>query len=293
MEKDLILTLDAGTTASKCTLFKKDGTALSAVRKEYATDFPRPNWSEQSPDKVIASIVEGIKELLMQIPAERIACVGLSGTMNGCIAVDSEGTALYPNIIHSDSRADKEAEEIGSFISPAEFYKLTGNRLNNHYTLPKILWMRKNHPDIYKNTRWWLNTKDYIYGWLTGRFGVTDYSDASLTIALDIRKRDWATDLLRDLGVDSECMPHIRCGHDVTGHVRGAAARLTGLLVGTPVAVGGGDGACAARGAGVHEPGSAYSCIGSSAWVSQLTQSPVRAVRRGGLRLGGSGDTGL
>ena len=61
----------------------------------------------------------------------------------------------------------------------------------------------------------------------------------------------------------------------MTGHVRGAAARLTGLLVGTPVAVGGGDGACAARGAGVHEPGSAYSCIGSSAWVSQLTQSPV------------------
>ncbi len=275
MEKDLILTCDAGTTASKCTLFRKDGTALCAVRKEYTTEFPRPNWSEQSPDKVLASIVEGIKELLMQISPERIACVGLSGTMNGCIAVDGEGNALYPNIIHSDSRADKEAEEIASFISPSDFYRLTGNRLNNHYTLPKILWMRKNHPDIYQKTRWWLNTKDFVYGWLTGRFGVTDYSDASLTIALDIRKREWAGQLLADLGIDPMTMPQIRCGHDVSGHVRGLAARATGLLPGTPVAVGGGDGACAARGAGVHEPGSAYSCIGSSAWVSQMTAEPV------------------
>ena len=61
MEKDLILTCDAGTTASKCTLFRKDGTALCAVRKEYTTEFPRPNWSEQSPDKVLASIIRQVE----------------------------------------------------------------------------------------------------------------------------------------------------------------------------------------------------------------------------------------
>jgi xylulokinase len=160
-------------------------------------------------------------------------------------------------------------------LSPADFYRLTGNRLDHHYTLPKILWLRKNRPAVYRDARWWLNTKDYLYGWLTGRFGFTDFSDASLTIALDIENRRWAGDLLRELDVDVTRMPEILPGHDVSGRVRPAAARETGLLIGTPVAMGGGDGACAARGAGLHSPGSAYSCIGSSAWVSQLTEHPM------------------
>ena len=152
MEKDLILTCDAGTTASKCTIFRKDGTALCAVRKPYTTNFPRPNWSEQEPDVVLQSIIEAIRELLMQVPPERIACVGLSGTMNGCIPVDADGKALHPNIIHSDARAVKELEEIAAHISAPDFYRLTGNRLDNHYTLPKILWMRNHHPEIYEKT---------------------------------------------------------------------------------------------------------------------------------------------
>ena len=275
MSKDLILTCDAGTSAIKCSLFTTDGRVLSAVRGEYPTNFPRPSWSEQSPEVIRDAMVRCIRQLLQQVNPERIACVGLSGTMNGCIPVTETGEVLHPNIIHSDSRAYAEIHDIANVISPEEFYRLTGNRLDNHYTLPKILWMRKHHPEIYQKARWWLNTKDYLYGCLTGRFGVTDYSDASLTIALDIKHGRWADSLLRELGVDPTRMPEIRPGHDVTGYIRRAAAAETGLLLGTPVAVGGGDGACAARGAGIHKPGSAYACMGSSSWVSQLTDAPV------------------
>lgn len=275
MAKDLILTCDAGTSAIKCSLFTADGHVLSAMRESYPTIYPRPNWSEQDMQVIRAAMVHCIRQLLQQIRPERIACVGLSGTMNGCIAVDAEGHVLHPNIIHSDSRAFAEISDIAQVISVNDFYRLTGNRLDNHYTLPKILWMRKHHPDIYRATRWWLNTKDYLYGCLTGHFGITDYSDASLTIALDIKNRRWARELLRDLHIDDRCMPEIRAGHDVHGCVCRAAASETGLLPGTPVSVGGGDGACAARGAGLHQPGSAYACMGSSSWVSQLTHDPV------------------
>ena len=275
MEKDLILTCDAGTTGIKCTVVNASGEALVSVRREYATSYPRPNWAQQDPDVIVKAMLDGIRELLQQVSPQRIACVGLSGTMNGCIPVDAEGRVLHPNIIHSDARTEKQVSDIARVISPDAFYRLTGNRLDTHYTLPKILWIKENLPEVYRYTRWWLNTKDYMYGCLTGRFGATDYSDASLTIALDIEKREWAGDLLRDLGLETERMPVLKCGHDVRGRVTREVYRQTGLLAGTPVAISGGDGACTARGAGVTTPGSAYCYIGSSAWVSQIMGKPV------------------
>jgi xylulokinase len=138
-----------------------------------------------------------------------------------------------------------------------------------------MLLFKENLPDVYKKTRWWLNTKDYVYGHLTGRFGQTDYSDAALTIAMDINRKVWAEDLIKSLGLSMEQMPKILVGHDVRGQTTRDVYRRTGLIAGTPVAIGGGDAACTARGAGVFEPGSSYTYIGSSAWVSQLMKRPV------------------
>ena len=83
-------------------------------------------------------------------------------------------------------------------ISPEDFYRLTGNRAG-HRTIrcPRSCGLRKMLPEVYARARWFLNIKDYIYGNLTGRFGYTDYSDASLTIALDINNRRWASGAAR------------------------------------------------------------------------------------------------
>ena len=275
MEKDLLLTLDAGTTGCKCSVFNARGDALCAVRRDYATQYPHPNWAEQDPDAVLRALLDGIKELLMQVSPQRIACIGLSGTMNGCIPVDESGKALHPNIIHSDSRTEAQVEEILKVIPFEDFYRLTGNRADTHYTLPKILWLKAHKPEVYAKARWYLNIKDYIYGHLTGRFGYTDYSDASLTCALDINKKEWAGDLLKALNLRTECMPQVLKGHDVRGRTTRDIYRQTGLITGTPVAIGGGDGACATRGAGVADPGSAYCSIGSSAWVCQALDHPL------------------
>ena len=114
MEKDLILTCDTGTTGCKCTIFNTKGEALTFVRRNYPTEYPHPNWAEQDPEIIRAAIYDGIRELLQQISATRIACVGLSGTMNGCIPVDETGRVLHANIIHSDTRTEKQLEEISS-----------------------------------------------------------------------------------------------------------------------------------------------------------------------------------
>ncbi len=276
MEKNLILTCDAGTTGCKCTLTDGRGMAIVSSRRSYDTVYPQPGWAEQNPDTIINAVYAAIREVLQQVSAQRIACVGLSGTMNGCIAVDAEGRVLHPNILHSDSRSELQVDQICAVIPPEEFYRLTGNRPDAHYTLPKIMWLRDNKPEVYEKARWFLNIKDYLYGHLTGRFGYTDYSDASLTTALDINRREWAVDLLKNLDLDPERMPKILASHDIRGRITRNTYRLTGLIAGTPVAIGGGDGACTGRGAGVNEPGSGYCYIGSSAWVSQILDKPLQ-----------------
>lgn len=275
MNRDLILTCDAGTSSIKCSVFSTAGEALCTASEAYPTAFPQPGWAQQAVQPVAHALFSCIRRLLEQVEAARIAVVGLSGTMNGCIPVDAQGNALHDNIIHSDARAAKSLDEIRAVISEGDFYRLTGNRIDFHATLPKILWLRRHCPQVYERARYFLNTKDYLYSLLTGRVGYTDFSDAGLSLALDIQKRDWARDLLKELHLDAARMPRLLCGHDVSGCLTAQAAAQCGLLEGTPVAIGGGDGACAARGSGLYAPGSAYCCIGSSAWVSQLTTQPV------------------
>lgn len=272
---DIILVCDIGTTALKGVALSAEGARLASVRIEYPTEYPRPGWAQQSADMFADAAIDALGRLAQQINPADVRAIGLSGQMNALISVDGAGRALYPSIIHSDSRSAPQLDEIAARIAPDEFYALTGNRLDCHYTLPKLLWLRRHEPDAYARMRWAVQSKDYVYSRLTGRVGITDYSDASLTIALDMRRGEWADGLLRELGIDPAIMPRILPSHDVSGRLCAEAARATGLVEGTPVSVGGGDGACAARGAGLKAPGEAHCYIGSSAWVAQLAAQPL------------------
>ncbi len=97
-----------------------------------------------------------------------IAAIGLSGTMNGIIPVNGAGEALYPNITHQDTRAIPQLAAIEREITREEYYRRTGNRIDVHSSLLKAAWLRDELPEIYRETRFFLNTKDYLHGCLTG-----------------------------------------------------------------------------------------------------------------------------
>ena len=275
--RDCILTYDLGTTGNKCTVFDREGHALYSAVIPYNCFYPKPGWAEQDPHDFWGSIVTGTKLLREQwdLKPRDIAAIGLSGTMNGCIPISASGEVLYRNIIHSDCRGAAMCDYISCHIPPDEFYRITGNRLDSHYTLPKVLWLKGNHPDIYSNTRYFINTKDYVAYRLTGRLGITDYSDASLTCMLDMQKKAWAVDMLNELGVDAGKLPDIKRAIDIAGPLSREAAEALGLIEGIPVSVGGGDGACATHGAGLAAPGRAYNYLGSSSWICTLSSVPV------------------
>lgn len=277
MGESLILTFDIGTTGNKCSLFSEKGETLYTKTVAYNTVYPRAGWAEQNPEHFWESVVTGTRALLDMsgICPASIAAIGLSGHMNGCIPVDAEGNVLFNDIIHSDSRSTKECDDVLKVMDSMAYYNITGNRLDSHYTFPKILWLKKNYPEIYKKTALFLASKDYISFKLTGNLGITDYSDASMTGMLDINRKCWAKELVGQVGIEHGKLPELRKSYDIAGYVSAEAASILGLRQGTPVTVGGGDAACAAKGAGVMERLQAYNYIGSSSWISFLHDRPI------------------
>ncbi|MCB0194343.1 MAG: xylulokinase [Anaerolineae bacterium] len=274
--KRYILAHDLGTTGNKATLYNSDGQLVGAVTYTYDTDHPHTSWAEQDPQDWWQAICSTTHEVLRKsnITPDEIAGVSFSGQMQGCVPVDSAANPLRKAIIWADQRALAQQHWIGEYISAEEVYRITGHRLSASYSLPKMLWLRDNQPDVYRNTYKFLQAKDVMVARLTGVFA-TDPSDASGTNIYDLEKGRWSEKIVEATQLDPAKLPEIYPSTAVVGTVLPQVADEVGLAAGTPVVIGGGDGACAAAGAGVVHEGSAYNYIGSSSWIAITSRKPI------------------
>jgi xylulokinase len=275
-QKHYLLAHDLGTTGNKATLFHLDGSIAASTLATYPTNYPHPNWAEQDPADWQTAIFSATRQLLAEsgaAPAD-IAAVSFSGHMQGALVVDEKGLPLRPAIIWADQRAQAQADFIAAVFGATEIYQLTGNRVSPAYTAAKLLWIKDNQPDIFHRIHKVLQAKDYAAFLLTGVFA-TDYSDASLTQLLDLQQRCWSTALLDKTNLPLEILPDLHPSAAVIGTVTAQAAAASGLQAGTPVVIGGGDGACATVGSGAIKPGDAYTYIGSSSWIALSAPLPV------------------
>ncbi len=199
--------------------------------------------------------------------------------MQGALLVDAAGQPLRPCIIWADQRATAQSDAICAACGREAIYRLTGLRASPAYTAAKLLWVKEHQPELYRRTYKVLHSKDYAAYLLSGVMA-TDYSDASGTQLLDIRARRWAVDMLAAIGLSEDILPDLHPSATVIGRVTPEAAAATGLLAGTPVVIGGGDGACATVGSGSVAEGAAYTYIGSSAWMALSTSQPLMDQRQ-------------
>lgn len=267
-----ILVYDIGTTSVKTALFTGKGELVSAIGVPYTTSYQRPGWAEQDASAFWHAAIQGTHRLLDSIDATRypIGIISLCGHMNGMLAIDGKGDPTYPEIIHCDTRSIAEVDHMLSLHSQEEVYAITGNRIDAYLTLPKLLWLKSNQGDAYKRTRFVINAKDYVRSRLTGVIGSTDYSDASLTGALNIRKKRWDEGYLASFGIRATLFPSLHLSTEIEGYLTPESASLLHLRSGIPVCYGAGDAASATRGAMVSDIGGAYASLGSSAWISTL-----------------------
>ena len=276
-ERHLIVAHDLGTTGDKATLFDAVAARPVATATEpYETSYPQPNWAEQNPQDWRRAFTRCTQRLLeaSSVPPASIAAVSFSGHMQCALVVDRAGEPLHPAIIWADQRATHQADLIRQVFGEDYIYQLTGHRISPAYTAAKLLWLKENQPGVYSQIGQVLQPKDYLAYLLTGAFA-TDFSDASGSQLFNLTQRCWAEDVIQVIGLNPAVFPQVTASATVVGVVNAEAAKATGLLQGTPVVIGGGDGACATVGAGSVQEGDTYTYIGSSAWIALTTRQPI------------------
>ncbi len=270
----LLLAHDLGTSGNKATLYREDGTIVASVVEPYEVYYSEGCCAEQEADDWWRAVVSSTRRLIKEGDPADIAAVSFSGHMNGCLCVGADARPLRRSILWMDTRASEEAALLEKRFGRESFYEITGARPQAFYSLEKLMWIKRHQPEIYAGTYKMLQSKDYISLRLTGRF-LTDHNDASNTNAYDLRRRCWSEEIVAAAGIDMDKLPEIVGSSDTAGYVTEEAARETGLLPGTRVVAGAGDGGCATVGAGCWHDGAAYCCLGTSAWISTAVREPV------------------
>lgn len=247
---DLILTYDIGTTACKSVLFSVDGTVVAMAEQEFPTRHPEPMWAEQDPDDWWQAVVSTTRSLMEGRENARILSIGLSSQRETIVPVDKQGNKLCDAILWMDRRTAKEAEDLASYFGRENLHSVTGMIPDATFSATKLMWLKRHMPEVVDAAHCFLQPKEYVCLKLTGAF-TTDYSLASRTMMLDVRKLSWCDDVFAAVGISKEKMPRIYYSDEVVGTVTTEAAALLGIPSGIPVVAGGGDRQCEAVGAGI------------------------------------------
>lgn len=273
---NFVIAHDLGTTGNKATLYDREGRLVGSAFYAYKTEFAHTGWAEQNPEDWWRAVCQSTQKLLQETQTARddIACITFSGQMMGAVAIDAQARPLRNAIIWADQRSLAQEAWIGERVSFEDVYQITGHRLSASYSLAKILWIRDHQPDVYARTHKFVHAKDSIVARLTGSFA-TDPSDASSMNLYDLERDAWSSQILDAVELPVEKLPELHKSVDVVGEVRPEVADEVGVAAGTPVVIGGGDGACAAAGAGVIREGAAYNYVGSSSWIALSTPKPI------------------
>lgn len=277
MGRGFIISHDLGTTGDKGCIWDLDGNLIASSKCSYPLYRPRPTWAEQDPEHWWRAFKVSTKRLLKQahVDPREVEAIGFSGQMMSCLPLSARGEPLRRAIIWMDQRSFEQAEEIKRRIGEWEYYTITGVRPNATWSLSKFMWLRDNQLEILRKTYRFLMAKDYIVMRLTGNF-VTDYSDASLSGSLSVRDRNWAFEILSELGIPSDLFPEIKHSTYVVGELGAKEAKEVGLAQGTRVVLGGGDGPCATVGSGCVSEGDVYVYVGTSSWISASTSKHLK-----------------
>ena len=233
-----LLGIDFGGGASKATLLREDGEVCAVSSCEYPTYYPQPGYAEQDPQDWVEAACKNIQAILAEsgIRPQEIAALALDAATHTAVILDEDFHVIRPAIYWTDTRCIAETEYLKE-----QYAGLIEKQVLHHpdtiWTLPQLLWLKKNEPDSWRQMRKILFAKDYVRHCFTGDY-VTDYIEAQGSMMFDSQKMQWSKELCGILDIDIERMPKIVSPSDQTGCITGIAAKLTGLCEGTPVICG-------------------------------------------------------
>ncbi len=262
-----VLGVDVGTTGTKAMIVDQDGSVVSTAYEGYGLITPREGYVDQNAEDWWKAFVSTSRKCIDSIrDKHNIRAISISSQGGSLVPVDENGHPLCNALVWMDSRAADIRDEILASGKDAWFYNKTGWKLSSGLNAVKILWLKRNQPEIFRKTCKFLSTIDYVNMKLTGRYAI-DPTNAGMTQLMNVTDKDWDKDILDYLEIDRETLPEIIPSGDVIGTLTLDASRILGLEEKTLLVSGGHDQYCAATGAGALNDGDIILSTGT-AWVA-------------------------
>ena len=269
MNRPAYIGLDLGSSSIKAVALDDAGVCVAAAKRPISIRTGPGGIAEQDPQTWHDLAGQALRELCTALASQSIqpAAVANTGQMNGPVLLDCRGKATGPVQMWCDSRCGRQCRILEKRIEPGRLLQTTGHAAATGYTAPKLLWIDEHRPDQIEAAAHLVFPKDFMTWKLTGQV-VTDYSDASNSLLLNIHRGEWAESILQSLGLKLPQLPRLAESAEVIGHVTDEGAAWSGLPEGLPVAAGAGDSISAALGAGLSDPSTIQIVVGSAGNVN-------------------------
>ncbi|WP_295311614.1 FGGY family carbohydrate kinase [Roseobacter sp.] len=273
---DYTLGIDIGTYETKGVLVDMTGSVVAQAARGHKMLVPRPGWAEHRPEEDWwGDFVFVCRKLLKEsgIAPGAIRAVSCSAIGPCMLPVNAAGDPLMNGVLYGvDGRAAAEVQELTDRIGEEQTIARCGNALTSQSVGPKILWLKRNHPDLYKKTAHILTSTSFLVQRLTGEVVIDHYTAANFSPLYDVQRQDWVDDLADDI-IPLEKLPRLLWSDEIAGEITAAAAGATGLAQGTPVTAGTIDAAAEALSVGVDRPGDMMMMYGSTIFIILRTRS--------------------
>lgn len=265
-----VAAIDQGTSSSRCILFDREGSVAGAGQREHAQLHPRAGWVEHDPLEIVANVRAVIADALAAAGAGAgdVAAVGITNQRETTVLWDRlTGEPVHNAIVWQDTRTAPLVAQLAGESGVDRLRAITGLPLSTYFSGPKARWLLDAQPELRARAEAGEILFGTIDSWLIwqltgGAVHVTDVTNASRTLLMDLKTLDWSEEALELIGIPRAMLPEIRSSSEVYGEIRADT-----VLDGTPIAGVLGDQQAALFGQACFSPGEAKNTYGTGCFL--------------------------
>jgi len=272
--RNLLLGIDVGTGGCKINVIDNCGTIIYEGKREIQTSRPLPGWEEQDPNEWYDSVRATLKDALSSgsFKSNEIEGIGVDASTHNAVLMDCNWRILRKSIMWTDQRSSKESDFLNKKFGK-EIFDITYHYPKPTWTLPQLVWIKNNEPEVFKKIKYILFTKDYIVWKFTNNW-TTDLIDAQGSLLVDMRKKDWSNRMCDMASISRNFLPSIRRQTDIVGKLTERASNETGLRPGIPIIAGTSDTAAEYYSVGAINPGDSVVKLATAGVVTVFDSKP-------------------
>ena len=256
-------------------IFALDGTLVAGAAESTPTRLLGPDQAELDAEGLWEAIVTALRRVVAELPApEAVRGIAVASVGEAGVLLGAGGRALAPIIAWYDTRTTGELEWLLGAVGFEPLHRATGLCADPTFSLLKLLWYRRQQPELFAQAEWWLNVGDYLAWRLCGE-RATDLSLASRTLLLDLERREWASWILDAAELPAALLPPLRPSGSAIGTIRPEIAAATGLPADCVIGVGGHDHVCGMLAAGADAPGVLLDSLGTAEALTMVRDRPL------------------